>query len=60
MVGKAYFVWGSDISIISAPHLIYSIPLLQRLSISSGIPSTLYSLGIPIFLPLIFLVSSDE
>ena len=46
-------------STISAPQsFAYSIPLVQRSSISLGIPSTVYSFGIPIFLPLILFVNS--
>ena len=48
-----------EISIIFAPQsFMYSIPFCHNCSISSGIPSTLYSLGIPIFLPLISFVNS--
>ena len=50
---------GNEISIISAPQsFAYSIPFFHKSSISLGIPSTLYSLGIPIFLPLISFVKS--
>ena len=47
-------VLGSEISTTSAPaSLIIFIPFCQSSSISFDMPSTLYSLGIPIFLPLI-------
>lgn len=60
MLGKtnmdemANFVWGREISTISAPSFssIFA-PSFHSSEISSGIPAALYSLGIPIFLPLI-------